>query len=166
MQFYFYCNEDFRVETRSKHVQEIILKCISQPCDCIPKLFVIETLMNFESWFIYCIKIFFETIMFDELRRWKTFEGFWYHKFIEPEALAKTGFYYIGPRDRVKCAFCRVIVDQWEPSDSIDAHYYLSKNCPLLLGKETKKIEFEGNSNNLKNILKKYQDDDWSGRFQ
>lgn len=40
-----------------------------------------------------------------EDQRFKTFDSTWPHNFITPRILAKTGFYFTGPHDIVKCFF-------------------------------------------------------------
>lgn len=65
--------------------------------------------------------------------RLKTFGDSWPHAFISPRILAKTGFYYMGPHDQVKCYFCKVIVSSWEMGDNeVIEHSRWSLNCPLL----------------------------------
>ena len=44
--------------------------------------------------------------------------------------LAEAGFYYIGPGDRVKCAYCKKRIKNWEPSDdAMSEHQRLSPFC-------------------------------------
>lgn len=76
--------------------------------------------------------------MFREELRYKSFEGKWPHTFIEARILAKTGFYYIGPDDQVKCYFCKVEIGRWEVGDdAVTEHVRWSPNCPLLKRRET-----------------------------
>lgn len=82
------------------------------------------------------------TLMMTELHkediRYRTFENRWPHDFLSVRILAKTGFYYIGPQDQVKCFFCKVEVGHWEPEDNeVAEHIRWSPNCPLLKRRET-----------------------------
>lgn len=69
----------------------------------------------------------------DELNRLSTFSNDWPHAFINPKELAKTGFYYIGPHDQVKCYICQIQVSSWEMGDDeITEHIRWSPCCPLV----------------------------------
>lgn len=58
----------------------------------------------------------------------------WPVPFIAPKDLAQTGFYYLKDGDKVKCAFCSVIVCRWENGDKADTeHARQSPNCPFLV---------------------------------
>lgn len=77
-----------------------------------------------------------------EENRLKTFGSNWPHAFISPRILAKTGIFYIGPHDRVKCYFCSVSIENWEMGDNeITEHLRWSKNCPLLIRRVTTNVE-------------------------
>lgn len=79
-----------------------------------------------------------------EENRLKTFDASWPHSFISPRVLAKTGFYYIGPHDQVKCFFCKVEVSSWEMGDNeVTEHSRWSPNCPLLKRRETANVPVE-----------------------
>lgn len=76
--------------------------------------------------------------MYREDLRLKSFEGRWPHTFIEARILAKTGFYFIGPSDQVKCYFCKVEIGRWEVEDDVvTEHVRWSPNCPLLKRRNT-----------------------------
>ena len=78
-----------------------------------------------------------------EENRLKTFIN-WPHSFIYYTKLARTGFYFIGPVDKVKCYFCRVEIGRWEPDDDeIKEHQRWSPNCPLLKRRETINIPLD-----------------------
>lgn len=78
-----------------------------------------------------------------EENRLSTFNE-WPHAFILPHILAKTGFYYIGPYDEVKCFFCNVIINSWELGDNeIDEHNRWSSRCPLLNEHSTSNVPKE-----------------------
>lgn len=79
-----------------------------------------------------------------EENRLKTFDTNWPHTFISPRILAKTGFYYIGPHDQVKCYFCKVEISSWESGDNeVSEHSRWSPNCPLLRRRETANVPLE-----------------------
>jgi len=62
--------------------------------------------------------------------RLKTFAGVWILKFITPTQLAKAGFYYIGPQDRVRCTFCSLEIDFWQHGeDPFGEHKRRSPHC-------------------------------------
>lgn len=82
-----------------------------------------------------------------EENRLKTFDASWPHAFISPRILAKTGFYYIGPHDQVKCYFCKVEVSSWEMGDNeVTEHSRWSPNCPLLKRRDTSNVPLEPTS--------------------
>ncbi|XP_055971072.1 baculoviral IAP repeat-containing protein 3-like isoform X1 [Sorex fumeus] len=59
--------------------------------------------------------------------------GTWPLSFLSPEDLAKAGFYYIGPGDRVACFACGVKLSNWEPKDdAMSEHLRHFPNCPFL----------------------------------
>ncbi|XP_005378032.2 PREDICTED: baculoviral IAP repeat-containing protein 3 [Chinchilla lanigera] len=57
----------------------------------------------------------------------------WPLTFLSPTDLAKAGFYYIGPGDRVACFACGGKLSNWEPKDDAMAeHLRHFPNCPFL----------------------------------
>ena len=60
----------------------------------------------------------------------RSFEGSVHLFTLNVKDLAGAGFYYTGIRDRVKCVFCRIEVEDWNHNDMplID-HRRLSSNC-------------------------------------
>ncbi|CAB3386805.1 Hypothetical predicted protein [Cloeon dipterum] len=55
----------------------------------------------------------------------------WQH--VGPFSLAKSGFYYTGEADNVRCAFCNLEVRGWEEEDTADGeHRRWNPNCPFL----------------------------------
>lgn len=79
----------------------------------------------------------------EELRL-RSFGTKWPHTFIDARVLAKTGFYFIGPYDQVKCYFCKVEVGRWESGDNeVSEHSRWSPNCPLLKRRETTNVPLE-----------------------
>ncbi|ELU03371.1 hypothetical protein CAPTEDRAFT_169380 [Capitella teleta] len=69
-----------------------------------------------------------------EANRLETFEVNWYDDFpVKASALAKAGFYFIGPHDRVICAFCKGKVYNWIEGDNpVGEHTRLFPNCPFV----------------------------------
>ncbi len=60
-----------------------------------------------------------------------TFLGRWPSRHIvSPRALARTGFFFYGRRDRVKCFHCGIVLMNWEPGDHpLQEHLRHSPNC-------------------------------------
>lgn len=86
-----------------------------------------------------------------EENRLETFVN-WNVPFIDKRQLARTGFYFIGPNDVVKCFFCTVEIGCWEPDDNpIDEHLKWAPNCPLMRGRETSNDPIDADE--LKRIL-------------
>uniref|UniRef100_H0XKP5 RING-type E3 ubiquitin transferase n=1 Tax=Otolemur garnettii TaxID=30611 RepID=H0XKP5_OTOGA len=57
----------------------------------------------------------------------------WPLTFLSPSELARAGFYYIGPRDRVACFACGGKLSNWEPKDDVMLeHRRHFPNCPFL----------------------------------
>lgn len=82
--------------------------------------------------------------LYREDARLKTFEQKWPHNYLSPRVLAKTGFYFIGPVDQVKCYFCKVEIGHWESEDNeVTEHTRWSPNCPLLKRRETTNVPNE-----------------------
>lgn len=69
-----------------------------------------------------------------EVNRFNSFAQNWPLKYIKPVDLAKSGFFYLQSTDKVQCAFCHVIIDDWnvgqKPSNE---HFKKSQKCPFLL---------------------------------
>lgn len=79
-----------------------------------------------------------------EDHRRRTFDENWPHAFISINLLAKSGFYYIGPLDQVKCYFCGLEVNNWEMGDNeIFEHKRWSPNCPLLSQRNTSNVPID-----------------------
>ncbi|XP_037361617.1 baculoviral IAP repeat-containing protein 2 [Talpa occidentalis] len=57
----------------------------------------------------------------------------WPLTFLSPSELAKAGFYYLGPGDRVACFACGGTLSNWEPKDdAMSEHRRHFPNCPFL----------------------------------
>lgn len=81
-----------------------------------------------------------------ESNRLAAFES-WTVPFIDKKLLARTGFYYIGPNDLVKCFYCKVEIGMWEPDDNvINEHLKWSPSCRLISGRETENIPIDTNA--------------------
>lgn len=67
-----------------------------------------------------------------EEERIKTFDK-WPISFLNPDQLARNGFYYLGRGDEVRCAFCKVEIMRWEEGDdpALD-HQRWAPQCPFL----------------------------------
>ncbi|XP_035120300.2 baculoviral IAP repeat-containing protein 2 isoform X4 [Callithrix jacchus] len=70
--------------------------------------------------------------MSTEEARFLTFH-MWPLTFLSPSELARAGFYYIGPGDRVACFACGGKLSNWEPKDdAMSEHRRHFPNCPFL----------------------------------
>jgi len=73
-------------------------------------------------------------LMKEEKERLKSFKD-WPVPCVKPEELAKYGFYYMGYKDQVKCAFCKLCILEWQEGDSpFSEHLKHYSNCPFLRG--------------------------------
>ncbi|XP_069809497.1 baculoviral IAP repeat-containing protein 7 isoform X2 [Dendropsophus ebraccatus] len=56
---------------------------------------------------------------------------------MHPQDLARAGFYYLGPGDRVQCFCCGGILRSWEQGDQpLDEHRKFFPSCQFVLGRE------------------------------
>ncbi|XP_055278847.1 putative inhibitor of apoptosis isoform X4 [Moschus berezovskii] len=70
--------------------------------------------------------------MSTEEARFLTYQ-MWPLTFLSPSELARAGFYYIGPGDRVACFACGGTLNNWEPKDdAMLEHQRHFPNCPFL----------------------------------
>ena len=54
---------------------------------------------------------------------------------IQPQYLAAAGFYFVGPYDRVKCAFCQNVLRNWVAGDDpMTEHGQYYPECPFVAG--------------------------------
>lgn len=82
----------------------------------------------------------------DESVRLRTFNADnWPHgAFLDPNILAQTGLYFIGPGDTLKCHFCKVEIRCWrQDDDEIEEHLRFSPSCPLLIREATDNIPID-----------------------
>ena len=50
-----------------------------------------------------------------------------------PDKLSKAGFYYVGPADRVKCAYCGGKLKRWRPKDvAVEEHVKHFPDCSFV----------------------------------
>lgn len=69
------------------------------------------------------------TAMYKESNRLKTFNT-WKNLYISPKDLASDGFFYTQTDDNVECAFCQLVLGDFEEGDSVkDIHRELSSDC-------------------------------------
>ncbi|KAM4031695.1 baculoviral IAP repeat-containing protein 7 [Anomaloglossus baeobatrachus] len=62
-----------------------------------------------------------------------------------PHDLARAGFYYVGPGDRVQCFCCGGVLRCWEPGDEPQGeHRKFFPSCPFVLGREVGNIPIGG----------------------
>lgn len=82
-----------------------------------------------------------------EVDRLKTFNRKWRNKYVDKNMLARTGFYYLGVRDRVKCQFCHLGIECWMKGDNVIVeHLKWSPMCPLLRKHKTSNLTVEQTS--------------------
>ncbi|XP_050096407.1 death-associated inhibitor of apoptosis 1-like [Anopheles aquasalis] len=83
------------------------------------------------------------TDMNHEINRLETFAD-WTNVHVQPEVLARYGFYYVGSPDNVKCQFCDTQVGAWEQGDSvITEHLRWSQYCPLMRKQPTENVPLD-----------------------
>ncbi|KAK3931779.1 Baculoviral IAP repeat-containing protein 3 [Frankliniella fusca] len=73
------------------------------------------------------------TMFRSEAARLETFENWPIPEIVSPSQLAKSGFYYQGTGDKVRCAFCSGAVGFWEAGDDPEKeHRRHFPACPFL----------------------------------
>lgn len=125
--------------TRNRNMMEklelsdILDELLRSPCDCLSTTFVIETKVHFEDLILSWIGPYYETRLLSEAIRMNTFKKNWTLNYIDPKILAKSGFFYVGPFDRVQCVFCKATLEKWKPDDDVlGEHKRFAPMCPLL----------------------------------
>lgn len=78
-------------------------------------------------------------MMYYEQARLKTFERNWSQQSIDPRILAKTGLYFVGPGDKVKCAFCNKFFAVVSLDNVLDMH----ELCPLICRFKTPNVPIQ-----------------------
>lgn len=105
------------------NLSEILNDLMCSPCDCLPTTFIIETKVHFQHLISLWIGAYYESQLMSESARIDTFKKKWPHKFINVQTLAKSGFFYVGPFDRVQCVFCKTILGEWQPYDTVTGEH-------------------------------------------
>ncbi|KAK6168965.1 hypothetical protein SNE40_020109 [Patella caerulea] len=79
-----------------------------------------------------------------EQNRYETFRSQWPSSAaVTPDELAKAGFKYIGPGDRVKCVFCHGILSNWVPGDRpFEEHKKHFPNCVFVCGMNVNNVPY------------------------
>lgn len=69
-----------------------------------------------------------------ERYRLQTFDNLWPATAkVDKYVLARNGFYYIGPSDRVQCVYCKIILSSWETDDIVEEeHKKHAPRCPFV----------------------------------
>ena len=77
-----------------------------------------------------------------ELGRLATFHNWAKFSIVTPEKLAKAGFFFVGPWDRVQCAFCYGKLEKWvlgdEPAHEHKKHF--GSRCKFIRGESTANV--------------------------
>ncbi|XP_075032811.1 baculoviral IAP repeat-containing protein 7 isoform X2 [Mixophyes fleayi] len=72
-----------------------------------------------------------------EVNRLRTFTAWPGSSTLCPHELARAGFFYLGPGDRVQCFCCGGVLRCWEPGDKPqNEHLKFFPSCPFVLGRE------------------------------
>lgn len=117
------------------NLSSIFEELLCAPCDCLSTSIIVETKIHFENLMKRWIAAYYETRLLSESIRAETFKSKWPQNGIDPKSLAKTGFFYIGPLDRVQCVFCKLTFEKWESNDTAAGeHKFFSPKCPLMQG--------------------------------
>lgn len=75
----------------------------------------------------------FQTMKY-EINRLNSYSGKWPLRYIKPADLAETGLFYLQSEDAVQCAFCQVIIDDWNVGQKpLKEHMKKSPKCPFLM---------------------------------
>ncbi|XP_054005935.1 putative inhibitor of apoptosis [Hylaeus anthracinus] len=71
------------------------------------------------------------------LQRWNSFVNWPISSIVSPEKLAKAGFYYLQCNDKVQCAYCGCIMEEWESNnDPYEEHRKHFPECDFYLQKD------------------------------
>lgn len=116
------------------YIQHFFEELIDFDCE-IDKTFIREIATNFSEWFAKCVAIYIKTLMLNEKTRLQTFSSDWPYdkRFIDVKIMAKSGLYFTGSSDRVKCVFCGLMLHEWNSYDNpIIDHWKFSPRCIML----------------------------------
>lgn len=143
------------------NISEVLDELLLSPCDCLSTTFVIETKVHFQELILFWLGAYYETRLLAEVIRNNTFKKTWPHKHIEPKKLAESGFFYVGPFDRVQCVFCKTVLEKWEPYDDVKGeHERFAPNCPLLMEAAAENIPL----NSFEKLFVSKNKDDGAGK--
>lgn len=133
---------------------DVLDELMRSPCDCLSTTFIIEMKIQFKKLISHWIAAYYETRLMSEAIRIESFKKKnWPHKFIDISTLVKNGFFYVGPYDCVQCVFCKLILKDWKPHETVEKeHKKYSTYCPLFLGKNEDNIPLDSYSE-LENML-------------
>ncbi|XP_016284071.1 baculoviral IAP repeat-containing protein 7 [Monodelphis domestica] len=91
-----------------------------------------------------------EPRMGSEASRRKTFQDWPPEGPVSPQDLARAGFFYVGPQDRVQCFCCGGMLDNWMAGDSpILEHQRFFPKCQFALSKHTGNIPAQDTSDSV-----------------
>ena len=94
----------------------------------------------FRCFFFLCaLRVRLAYILFqqDQKVRLETFSDWPSSAPVKQHVLAQEGFYYLNEGDKVKCAFCNLLLHSWKAKQSPrDLHKQRNPNCPFLNKKE------------------------------
>lgn len=120
----------------TKYTQYFFEELINFHYECLDVSFIMEIAMHFEKWFIRCVPHYIDTIMLSESSRLQTYStNDWPHEAasIDIEKLARSGLYYIGVSDYTQCAFCNLVLHQWQTNDNpVLDHFKYKPTCSFL----------------------------------
>lgn len=78
------------------------------------------------------LRSFDNSCMYTEEARLRSFTN-WPVTFLSPSDLAKAGFYYVGPGDKVACFACDGKLNNWEPNDkALEEHRKHFPDCSFV----------------------------------
>nr|XP_025862532.1 baculoviral IAP repeat-containing protein 3 [Vulpes vulpes]XP_025862534.1 baculoviral IAP repeat-containing protein 3 [Vulpes vulpes]XP_025862535.1 baculoviral IAP repeat-containing protein 3 [Vulpes vulpes] len=81
-----------------------------------------------------------------------TFQG-WPLAFPLPSALARAGFYYVGPGDRVACFACGGKLSNWEPDDdALSEHLRHFPDCPFVEGQPQATVRYTASNLSMQTL--------------
>lgn len=139
------------------YIQHFFDEMLDFHCKCIDQSFIREIATNFSEWFEKCVPTFIQTIMLIESVRLQTFSSDWPYdnRFVDVKIMAKSGLYFTGSSDRVKCAFCGLMLHKWNSSDNpVQDHWTYSPKCVFLNSpKHTYNVPDEDSDKNLEILL-------------
>ena len=94
--------------------------------------------------------------LLNEADRLKTFDCWPYDYVVTKESLAAAGFYYLHIVDRVKCAYCDVVLADWKVGDDpMKDHTRYAPICPFVRAVR----DVKGNISLVKNVKRRSNDE-------